>query len=153
MALGSMAVAVKHVGSTSVPGLSAKPILDIAVALAPGVSSGNMGDSVRRTVLQDEQRPSLIALVATEDVTPRQQCGDDVQHDAAQWERWLAFRDLVRNDSRALAGYDRLNANSLPGARTTARRIPAPKLPSSPRCDHPPTALIHDSSTCRQESG
>lgn len=108
MALGSMAVAVKHVGSTSVPGLSAKPILDIAVAVPPGVSSGNMGDSVRRTVLQDEQRPSLIALVATEDVTPRQQCGDDVQHDDAQWERWLAFRNLLRNDSRARAGYNRL---------------------------------------------
>jgi GrpB-like predicted nucleotidyltransferase (UPF0157 family) len=34
MALGSGAVQVEHVGSTSVPGLPAKPIIDIALAVA-----------------------------------------------------------------------------------------------------------------------
>ena len=34
-ALGERAVAVEHVGSTAVPGLVAKPILDLAVGLAP----------------------------------------------------------------------------------------------------------------------
>jgi GrpB-like predicted nucleotidyltransferase (UPF0157 family) len=33
-ALGSMAVAIEHVGSTAVPNLAAKPIVDIVVLLA-----------------------------------------------------------------------------------------------------------------------
>ena len=33
-ALGSLALDIQHVGSTSVPGLAAKPILDIGVAIA-----------------------------------------------------------------------------------------------------------------------
>ena len=35
--LGELAVAVEHVGSTAVSGLAAKPILDIAIGLAPGI--------------------------------------------------------------------------------------------------------------------
>jgi GrpB-like predicted nucleotidyltransferase (UPF0157 family) len=34
--LGNMAVAIEHVGSTAVPGLVAKPIVDIAIGLASG---------------------------------------------------------------------------------------------------------------------
>jgi GrpB-like predicted nucleotidyltransferase (UPF0157 family) len=33
--LGPLATAIEHVGSTSVPGLPSKPIIDIAVGLAP----------------------------------------------------------------------------------------------------------------------
>jgi hypothetical protein len=35
---GGLAVAVEHVGSTAVPELAAKPIVDIAIGLAPGTN-------------------------------------------------------------------------------------------------------------------
>jgi GrpB-like predicted nucleotidyltransferase (UPF0157 family) len=41
-ALGTLAVAVAHVGSTAVPGLMAKPILDLAVGLAPATDPGRV---------------------------------------------------------------------------------------------------------------
>ena len=37
--LGSDAIAVEHIGSTAVVGLLAKPIIDIAVLLAPEVNA------------------------------------------------------------------------------------------------------------------
>jgi len=35
-ALGALPAAIAHVGSTAVPGLSAKPILDLMVGIVPG---------------------------------------------------------------------------------------------------------------------
>ncbi len=44
-ALGELAVAVEHIGSTAVPGLAAKPIVDIAVVLT---GDDGMADAVAR---------------------------------------------------------------------------------------------------------
>lgn len=43
-ALAGIAVAIEHVGSTAVPGLPAKPILDIAVGLSPGRDPAEVHD-------------------------------------------------------------------------------------------------------------
>ena len=43
-ALGSLAVAVEHIGSTAVPGLAAKPIIDLDVVLA---SSTDLPEAIR----------------------------------------------------------------------------------------------------------
>ena len=45
-AFGSYALAIEHVGSTSVPGLAAKPVIDIAV----GTESYPLPDEVIRRV-------------------------------------------------------------------------------------------------------
>jgi GrpB-like predicted nucleotidyltransferase (UPF0157 family) len=47
-ALGELAVAVEHVGSTAVPGLVAKPIPDLVVGLAPATDSDRVIPAIER---------------------------------------------------------------------------------------------------------
>jgi GrpB-like predicted nucleotidyltransferase (UPF0157 family) len=98
-ALGRLAVAIEHYGSTSVPGLAAKPILDILVG-GPDAT---------------DPAPYLAALVplgydyaAHAGVpdhlvfglgTARTHLVHVVRHGGAAWRRALAFRDALRADA------------------------------------------------------
>jgi GrpB-like predicted nucleotidyltransferase (UPF0157 family) len=102
------AVAIEHIGSTSVPGLSAKPIVDILVGL-------------RELELTDEQ------LAAMHDLgyeymgeyglpgrfffrkgEPRTHNVHVVQHGGEHWERQIVFRDALRTDAEERQRYDEL---------------------------------------------
>ncbi|MFI0486531.1 GrpB family protein [Actinomadura sp. 9N215] len=110
-ALGTKAVSVEHVGSTSVPGLSAKPILDVAIALASDAVTedviaalGPLGYDFRGD--KGDQGGWLFVL---EDRPGRRVAHVHVVQDGdPQWNRWLSFRDLLRADARVRADYDRL---------------------------------------------
>src|SRR3990170_5477466 len=94
-ATGSI-VAIEHVGSTSVPGLAAKPILDIMIGVrqvADGVPCitpivqlgyecrGEFGIPGRLYFRKGEPRTHHIHMVA---------------HEGEFWQRHLAFPDLLR---------------------------------------------------------
>ncbi|MCD0451517.1 GrpB family protein [Actinocorallia sp. API 0066] len=109
-ALGGLATAVEHVGSTSVPGLPAKPIIDIAVLLAPGADArllhaavgplgyafqGDTGDKGGLLyVLEDAALPDH-AVAHLHGIN----AGDP------QWDRYLTLRDLLRADPSARDKY------------------------------------------------
>lgn len=46
-ALGPLAAEVYHVGSTSIPGMPAKPLIDIAVSVDPAALPARLGDCIR----------------------------------------------------------------------------------------------------------
>jgi GrpB-like predicted nucleotidyltransferase (UPF0157 family) len=109
-ALGERAVGVEHVGSTAVPGLSAKPILDLAVGVGDGVPTdavkerleglgyefrGNAGDSGGLVFVLSESPQHRVAHVHV------------VEHGGCQWHRYLAFRDLLLEHEPARAIYGR----------------------------------------------
>ena len=98
--LAPLAPRIEHVGSTAVPGLAAKPVIDIAVGFeVPGdverarallVAAGydyrgDFGDRGGVIVAKgpDSARTHLLHLVAV---------GDD------QWRRYLLFRDALRGN-------------------------------------------------------
>jgi GrpB-like predicted nucleotidyltransferase (UPF0157 family) len=103
----SRAVAIEHIGSTAVPGLCAKPIVDILVGL-------------ERVELTDEE----IAAMERLDyeylgefglpgrlyfrTSPRRYHVHVVEHGGEHWERNLVFRDALRSDPEERRRYDEL---------------------------------------------
>ncbi|MDQ2686590.1 MAG: GrpB family protein [Armatimonadota bacterium] len=117
-ALGAVAVAVEHVGSTSVPDLAAKPIIDIDVVIE-----------------SREQLPDLIAILGTlgyahegaRGIPGREAFGTEDRaspphhlyvcaQDCAELARHLALRDYLRRHPGDARAYGELK-------RTLARRF------------------------------
>lgn len=109
-ALSSAAAGVEHVGSTAVPGLVAKPIIDLAAGV---------GDARPEAVRQPLERLGYQyrgdagehgGLVFVLDDRPRHRVAHVhvVEYGGSQWRRYLAFRDLLRSDASARAAYARL---------------------------------------------
>jgi GrpB-like predicted nucleotidyltransferase (UPF0157 family) len=108
-ALAGIAVAIEHVGSTAVPGLPAKPILDIVVAVPPGRSRETVdgpltelgflyrGSDDSRTTYgwESEPRVRVVNLHV-------------VEHRGRAWREYMTFRDRLRADPAARDAYAKL---------------------------------------------
>lgn len=110
--LGERAVAVEHVGSTAVPGLLAKPIIDIAIGVAvksPELISLLESDGwVYVGERPDDDGGTL--LVAETAPQHRTVHVHVVQHNGSEWRRYLAFREALRRDPELRAAYARLKS-------------------------------------------
>ncbi|MCL7715071.1 GrpB family protein [Stenotrophomonas mori] len=110
-ALGSTLLTVHHVGSTAIPGIHAKPILDLmpVVRTLAGLDArrdalqalgyawwGELGLPGRRYCSKDDPQSGrrLVQLHA-------------YPEGAADIARHLAFRDFLRGDAQVAAAYDR----------------------------------------------
>lgn len=101
-ALGPSACRIEHFGSTSVPGLAAKPVIDILVAVA------DPRDSSAREALEragyrlavDEEKHRMFR-------TPARDVHVHLWNaDAPEVDRYLAFRDRLRADAADRALYE-----------------------------------------------
>ncbi|RZT12711.1 GrpB-like predicted nucleotidyltransferase (UPF0157 family) [Kribbella sp. VKM Ac-2569] len=121
-ALRGFVVAVEHVGSTAVPGLPDKPILDVAVGLRADADRDTVVEVlelpgfIHRGTVEEDDGPNL--MFGWEDI-PRHRVVNlhVVSHAGRQWHEWMVFRDRLRADSRARAAYAQLKAD-------LARRFP-----------------------------
>jgi GrpB-like predicted nucleotidyltransferase (UPF0157 family) len=138
-ALGELALAIEHIGSTAVPGLLAKPILDIAVgcgrsatvdlfraALEPlgYLFRGDQGNEGGLLFVLEDRPSHRIAHVHV------------VEYGGAQWARYLAFRDRLRADAELRDAYAALKrrlaeqyANNRAGYTAAKDGFVAPLLP------------------------
>jgi GrpB-like predicted nucleotidyltransferase (UPF0157 family) len=108
-ALGDRAVGIEHVGSTSVRGLSAKPIIDIVVGLRDlnvaeqlvasmcGIGYDDAGDggvpNHRIFGRGRRLRTHLVHMVVA---------------NSAEWRSHIGFRNALRNDRRLVEAYSAL---------------------------------------------
>ncbi len=103
--LGALAVRVEHIGSTSVSGLLAKPVLDVAIGTFPDADlaaiterlaqrcwlyRGDAGDQGGHVFVLESRAGFRVAHAHV------------VEHGATQWCRYLALRDalLVSEEAR-----------------------------------------------------
>jgi GrpB-like predicted nucleotidyltransferase (UPF0157 family) len=98
-------VAIEHIGSTSVPGLCAKPIIDVLVGL-------------RELELSEEQISAMAALgyeyMGEHGLPgrlffrkhPRTHHVHVVEYGGEHWQRQLTFRDALRNDAEERRRYE-----------------------------------------------
>jgi GrpB-like predicted nucleotidyltransferase (UPF0157 family) len=107
-AVGNLAIAIEHVGSTAVPGLAAKPVIDLVIVVEPEdvqaaidrltvigyVHQGNLGVEGREAfgVPEGERRHHLY-------VSPT---------DSEELRAQLAFRNRLRADPELATEYEAL---------------------------------------------
>jgi GrpB-like predicted nucleotidyltransferase (UPF0157 family) len=98
-------VGIEHVGSTSVPDLCAKPVVDVLIGLRQlDVSEEQIATmkSLGYDYLGDYGLPGRLFFRKH----PRTHHVHVVEHGGEHWERQLTFRDALRSDAEERIRYD-----------------------------------------------
>ena len=118
--LGDRALAIEHYGSTAVPGLRAKPIIDLQIGVAD-IRDGLRLIGLLATLGYDDMGDQGIPehhVFGRGDV--RTHHAHVVLHESDQWFRCLLFRDRLRTQPDVRAAYEALKVKLAAGARTRA---------------------------------
>jgi GrpB-like predicted nucleotidyltransferase (UPF0157 family) len=106
---------VQHVGSTAVPDLLSKPIIDIAVAMRSPIDQDHV---VRRLsgagylFRGDKGTEGGLLFVDTESNDVRTVYVHVVVADSAEWRNYVKFRDLLRQDRGAREAYEQVKRDA-----------------------------------------
>ena len=107
-ALGEAAVRIEHVGSTAVPGLPAKPIVDVQVSVRDVEDEGSYVPAIEEVGVSLRFREPEHRYFRPSGDRPRT-VQIHVCTAGGEWEReHLLFRDYLRADQEARAAYARL---------------------------------------------
>ena len=109
-ALGSLALRIDHHGSTAIPGLAAKPIIDIQVSVAALQPIAAYGERLQALGYVHVPHPddSFCPFFHRPPQWPHSHHVHVVEGGGAEERRTLAFRDYLRDNSAAAHEYDRL---------------------------------------------
>lgn len=111
---GDRAIAVEHIGSTSIPGLSAKPIIDIAVLIEKREDGDNFIKSVEEFGYQYDKLNSSGERHFFRKGNPAEFHLSIAYRDKGSfWERQILFRDYLRNHPKYRNEYQKLKENLL----------------------------------------
>ena len=107
-ALGENALCIEHCGSTSIPGMAAKPIIDIMVAvvsLTQAVELIPAVESLGYIYRPDDTIPERIFFAKESAPEVRTHHLNLVQQDSKFWTNQLAFRDYLRTHAQVAVAY------------------------------------------------
>ena len=109
-ALGQAAKGIEHYGSTAVPGLCAKPILDIMVGISPLSEWGRCKPALEALgydYAEEAGVPGHYIFGRGRDRTERTHLVHVVECRGESWRGSLAFRDALRRDAGLRESYAR----------------------------------------------
>jgi len=109
---GASATAVEHIGSTAVPGMTAKPIIDIMVGLRnfeSWVAFTTALEGAGYVYMPDRVKADEVFMPKGPDKR-RTHYLHIVEHGSREWKRCLKFRDLLRDNERLRSEYAALKA-------------------------------------------
>lgn len=115
---------IEHIGSTSVPGLPAKPVVDVIV----GVAAEAVDDTTQLLVQEGfdlEGKKPLHSWLSFPDRTARQYVIHVVEDQGRQFQRRILFRDTL---TRMLARDTSKLRRELPNHRGTGTNTPTRRL-------------------------
>ncbi|WP_120004014.1 GrpB family protein [Nesterenkonia muleiensis] len=95
---------VEHIGSTSVPGLPAKPVVDMAVGVPADQIAGVTQLLVQQGFDVEGEKPHH-SWLSFPGRTSRQYVIHVLEHQGRSWQRRLLFRDTLRADGAARSRY------------------------------------------------
>jgi GrpB-like predicted nucleotidyltransferase (UPF0157 family) len=104
-ALGPVARRVEHIGSTSVPGLAAKPVVDILLTVADADAEAGFVPALEAAGYVLRVREPRHRMLRTPDLGVHVHVYAD---DDPECDRLLIFRDRLRADAEDRAAYERL---------------------------------------------
>ena len=109
-ALGSLALRIDHNGSTSIPGLAAKPIIDIQVSVAVLQPIAPYGEPLRAIgyVHVPDPDDSFCPFFHRPSLWPHTHHVHVVRFGGAEERRTLAFRDYLCDHADAAREYEQL---------------------------------------------
>jgi GrpB-like predicted nucleotidyltransferase (UPF0157 family) len=103
-ALGALVVTIEHVGSTAVPGLAAKPIIDLLVGVT-SLTAGRARGIAALEALGYTYMPEYQSWLRDELFFRKGVGGPWTHQSDPGWERRLVFRDYLRAHPEAAASY------------------------------------------------
>jgi len=115
-ALGDRAVAVEHIGTTAVPGLAGKPVIDLLVGLAAPLTSAD-SRALKRLGYRHLRARRDGRLIFRKG-TPRRYSLHVTEYESERWRAALGFRDYLRATPDAAEQYRQLTID-------LARKSPA----------------------------
>ena len=110
-ALGAVARRVEHIGSTSVAGLAAKPVVDILLTVADPDAEAGYVPALEAAGYVLRVREPRHRMLRTPDLGVHLHVYAD---DDPECERVLVFRDRLRSDAGDRAAYERLKRELAP---------------------------------------
>jgi GrpB-like predicted nucleotidyltransferase (UPF0157 family) len=104
-AAGSAAVAIEHAGSTSVPGLAAKPIVDMVMGVRDMAGARAAAASLSRVgyAMDSPQHDDWVLFNKIGDRQTHHLHA--VPHEGVRWRRYVGFRDWLRAQPDDVAAY------------------------------------------------